>query len=789
MKKILSVITAFIMLAGILTLPVSATPTAAILRARDARLENSVVVALDANLALVNGGVVRIDENRTVAPIIDSADRTQVPLRFISEAFNVEVVWDSSARTAYIIDGDTQISFRDGEIHYGRLFVPISEIAEALQMNVFFDRGLIIISPHTFDAVADRAILDAVSDMIGVLPTVGNAENFESILDELFAQSQTWDCCCFWGFSDWDDWDWDESDIEMDAAEAVMPRPMPAPAAEVAIADAAVPAAPAAPASPGAEPAEMPARGAGSADFSETNVQVQGVDESDVVKTDGEFIYYLRSNGELVISRAYPVYNMEVLQRLQIRGFSPREMYVDGDDLVLIGSSSGVTEIYIYSIADVLRNGRNAVPRIITIEGNYLSSRKIGPNVYVTANLPIRRGRGDWSRVVPDEATPFYSDRVGTTEVPQSYLSLNQIRKFPDPKDTNYLIVAAFNIRRPEQRVNVSAYIGAGEKIFMSHNNLYVARWNRGYVRGFHGTDGGGQYTVIYRFGLGEGRLTFSGSGKVDGTVLNQWSMDEHNGYFRIATTRNWYNFVFVLNEDLEIVGEIRDIAPTERIYSARFMGDTLYMVTFFIVDPFFVIDLSDPYNPRVLGELKIPGYSDYLHPFGENLILGIGKDTIERGGIAWEQGLRMTMFDVSDFYNPVDLFYIIVGGRGSTSEALRNPRAFLINPDRNLIAFPATIHGYNDSPTQQGPREFQGGLIFGADFGSNEFYLRGTITHQAERTVTGVLGNDVTSHSITNARALNRMLYIGDFLYGMSDFGISAHEMRNIEEINRLEY
>jgi hypothetical protein len=262
--------------------------------------------------------------------------------------------------------------------------------------------------------------------------------------------------------------------------------------------------------------------------------------------------------------------------------------------------------------------------------------------------------------------------------------------------------------------------------------------------------------------------------------------MDEFNGYFRIATTRNWLNFVFVLNEDMEVVGEIRDIAPTERIYSARFMGDTLFMVTFFIIDPFFVIDLSDPYNPQILGELKIPGYSDYLHPFGENLILGIGKDAVEHNGMAWEQGIRMTMFDVSDFYNPVDLFYITIGGRGTTSEALRNHRAFLFCLQRNIIAFPATVHGYNEHPTRQGLREFQGGLIFGIDLERGEFVLRGTITHQDE--TTDALGRIVISPTISPGRAINRMLYIGEFIYGMSDFGISAHDL-DIREINRLEY
>jgi uncharacterized secreted protein with C-terminal beta-propeller domain len=765
------------------------------------RLKNAVIVSLDANSAFVDGKLVRVDENRRVAPYIDSADRTNVPLRFISEAFaGVSVEWNDATRTAIITDGGTKISLREGgnamtverggsreeivlesrvERHYNRLFVPLRAIAEALRKEIFFDRGLIIISEtkNLFDAQKDNEILDAICDLLGVLPTVGNAENFGRILSEInSAQTPSW-----YHQNMWEDVDEETTSDTFDMPTA---RPTPQASPMPRATESSVAGAP----SMGnfdvsAAPSEMPALGAGSADFSETNVQVAGVDEADVVKTDGELIYYLRSN-ELVISRAYPAKNMEVLRKMQIRDFSPKEMYVDGNKLILLGQQSAFmsrTRIYIYEIDAVLKNGSNATPRVITLDGDYLSSRKIGENIYVTANSIIRRGGRDIP--VP---LPFYSDAIGLENEDIKHLSYNQIRCFPEPRGDSYLIVAAFNINRPEQRVNISAYIGAGDNIYMSHENMFVAQYNRGYHRGFHGTDGGGRYTKIYKFGLGDGRLTFSGQGQVDGTILNQWSMDEHRNYFRIATTRDWRNNVFVLNEDLKVVGEIRDIAPTERIYSTRFMGDTLYMVTFRMIDPFFVIDLSNPYSPKLLGELKIPGYSDYLHPFGENLILGIGKDSVEYRGNAWEQGLRMTLFDVSDFYNPVDLFYITIGGRGTDSEALKNPRAFLICTERNIIAFPATVHGENANPTSSGAREFQGGLIFGADLKNGEFVLKGTITHQEERT--DALGRTILSQSINQNRAIRRMLYIGEFIYGLSNFGISAHDF-NILEVNRIEY
>jgi len=756
----------------------------------DARLSNAVVVALDANLALVNGRLTNVDENRGVAPYIDSADRTKVPLRFITEAFGVTVTWDNNSQTATIwnslvdirlVEGANSMTVNgeivtlDSEIrsHHYRLFVPLRAIAEALQKEVFFDRGLIIISniANLFDADTDREILDEISDILGVIPTVGNIENFERILEEIAEASTQQHRGSGWDIA------WENDDMFFGE---VMPMPLPAIAPPTtgampggggggALFDmAASESAPTLSA-----PQAMPELGAGSDDFSGTNVQVEGVDEADVVKTDGELIYYLRSNGELVISRAFPYANMEVLQRLRISGFSPREMYVDGDDLVLIGFGGGATQIYVYSIMDVLVNANNAIPRIITVEGEYLSSRKIGGNVYVTTNKHIWNWHG-----MPTPELPFYSDRVGIATVEPTHLNFNQIRCFPNPQSMSYLIVAAFNIHRPDQPVNVSAYIGAGEDIYMSRENMFVARGQRDFRRGFGTMDGGGEYTVIYRFGLGDGRLTFSGSGRVEGTILNQWAMDEFRGYFRIATTRDWVNFVFVLNGDLEVVGEIRDIAPTERIYSARFMGEKLYMVTFFIVDPFFVICLADPYNPEVLGELKIPGYSDYLHPFDDNLIIGFGQDTIESGNVAFDQGMKMSMFDVSDVNDPIELFTISIGGRGTTSELLRNHRALLFCRERNIIAFPATVFSPNDdtNPWSSGQFEFQGGLVYSVDLEANAFVLRGVIKH----------GEGNRWNSATDVR---RMLYIGDIIYGMSDFGITAHNLTDISEINRIVY
>jgi uncharacterized secreted protein with C-terminal beta-propeller domain len=187
--------------------------------------------------------------------------------------------------------------------------------------------------------------------------------------------------------------------------------------------------------------------------------------------------------------------------------------------------------------------------------------------------------------------------------------------------------------------------------------------------------------------------------------------MDEHNGFFRIATTsgNNWgegsqtSNNIYILDETLNQVSKIENIAPGESIYAARFLGDRAYLVTFVQVDPLFTVDLSDPYNPRILGELKIPGYSEYLHPYDETHIIGIGKevdpsidaDKVHTPGAIYYTailGLKIALFDVSDIENPIEEAKIVIGDRGTDSPALYDHKAFLFDREKNSLSSPSAF-------------------------------------------------------------------------------------------------
>jgi uncharacterized secreted protein with C-terminal beta-propeller domain len=307
------------------------------------------------------------------------------------------------------------------------------------------------------------------------------------------------------------------------------------------------------------------------------------------------------------------------------------------------------------------------------------------------------------------------------------------------------------------------------------------------------------QKTIIHRVYVKDGWIRYEASGAVPGYVLNRFSMDEYRDHFRIATTsgqRWWWgntenglsNNVFVCDMDLNIVGSVRNIAPGESIYSARFMGRRGYLVTFKKVDPFFVIDLSNPQAPRILGELKIPGYSNYLHPYDDEHVIGLGKDAVDMGDFAWYQGVKLSLFDVTDVTNPKEKAQYIMGDRGSESLALTDPHAFLFAKSKNLLVIPVVVKEIDDSKYPEGapPQTFGeykwcGAYVFSVD-SENGFQLQGGISH-----VDGEDPGEKNYWYVPYNQRVKRSFYIEDVLYTVSDNLIKANALDDLAEINSI--
>ena len=308
--------------------------------------------------------------------------------------------------------------------------------------------------------------------------------------------------------------------------------------------------------------------------------------------------------------------------------------------------------------------------------------------------------------------------------------------------------------------------------------------------------------TVIQKFAINNGTVSYVTKGEVPGYLLNQYSMDEFGKRFRVATTSEYFtskgittgNNVYVLDESLNILGSVEKVAPEESIYSARFMGDKLYLVTYQRIDPFFVIDLSTD-SPKVLGALKIPGYSSYLHPYDDTHIIGIGKETKQNqyGGLE-PVGVKISLFDVSNVTNPVAIDNYTIGGPGTDSEILNDPKALLFDKEKNILSIPIFQQYYGiplpmaESSSGSGgagssadimpprpipPNNWKGFYVFGVD-PAKGFSLKGIVEHY-----------NGTNYDYSYG---SRSFYIDNSLYTVTSGQMKINDIDNIKhEINDI--
>ncbi len=316
--------------------------------------------------------------------------------------------------------------------------------------------------------------------------------------------------------------------------------------------------------------------------------------------------------------------------------------------------------------------------------------------------------------------------------------------------------------------------------------------------------------TIIHKISIDKDEIKYVAKGSVPGRLLNQFSMDQNGDKFRIATTTEHYtrhqgiiraNAVYVLDEQMNILGGLDNIAPDESIYSARFIGDRLYMVTFQQIDPFFVIDLSED-TPEILGELKIPGFSNYLHPYDKDHIIGIGRDTKETGNGRVEQlGVKIALFNVANVNNPIVIDNVIIGDRYTHSNALDSHKAFFFDVMNRVLSVPISwnaksLNEISDSRLNllvssntavqdtENLNEISDSKVMVRDYGRwsgfyvfdldslDGFSLKGTVTHSAD-----------SYYGMQKARTF----HIGKVLYTVSDEYLKMNTFDNIREINSI--
>ena len=406
--------------------------------------------------------------------------------------------------------------------------------------------------------------------------------------------------------------------------------------------------------------------------------------------------------------------------------------------------------------------------RRVMVEGNYISSRMIENNVYFVANKYIYSSsilRNQLEDLDENEYKPVYQDTAVSQD--EKCINYDSIYCLDGTQDASYLMLAGLNIDSDEE-LNIRTFLGAGQYIYASEKNMYIAINKTIYGEGYELIGG---TTHILKFRLENGKFTFKAEADVDGQVNNQFSMDEDGETFRIATTTGniWVdkttaNSLYILNDKLEEVGKITEFAKEEKIYSVRYVGDKAYVVTFKQTDPLFVIDLSVPSNPQILGELKIPGYSTYLHPYDETHLIGFGYDTKEEGARVTTNGLKMAMFDISDLNDPRELFKIAIGNDKYTySELLYNHKALLFSKEKNIIAFP--LHSWDGRKTNSRAAIYEIDLEKG-------FTLKGEIAN-----VTGQYDENV-----------KRIVFVNNTYFTLSNSLVKVADTETLEVMKEIE-
>ncbi|MDR0569670.1 MAG: beta-propeller domain-containing protein [Clostridiales Family XIII bacterium] len=502
-------------------------------------------------------------------------------------------------------------------------------------------------------------------------------------------------------------------------------------------------------------------------DYSRTNVQVEGVDEGDIVKTDGKYIYSLKGSRVFIYKAGGdPTSPFSRLGSIDLEN-TGTELYLsegrlavagfraEGGGIKLPGGSLPVVggllrsvmpyqpyrEYATLAVYDVTDRANPKLRQSFEMEGRLAATRLVGDALYFVVNKNAYYADGV-------EITPYYRDsELDYTARP---LPATEVAYFPDGGGYNgFMMVGAMDLREPKE-VAFETFLNDGAIFYMNVGNLYVARPNYW---------GNGGKTDIYRFEVGAGAVRYAANGSVPGTPLNQYSMDEHNGYFRVAVTDWDGNRIHVLDADLNQVGATPNLAEGESIQSARFMGDMAYMVTYLQTDPLYAVDLTNPKAPAVLGELKIPGFSTYLHPVGGDRLVGFGRHTAEifyrdeKGdeiptGSVHDLGQKISLFDVSDPRNLKESDVMLLG-QDAWSEAFTNPKALMVSPDRKLFGFLMWDYGSIDGETQ------------------------------AQIRLVGVDGDKLTAwaaYSYDDVYENGRLLCIGNLLYAVSGENVKVY-------------
>lgn len=560
-----------------------------------------------------------------------------------------------------------------------------------------------------------------------------------------------------------------------------------------------------------------------SKDYSTTNIQVENVDEADITKTDGDYIYSISDNNVIITNVMNP---QEIKIEATIKsnnGSIPEDLILYKNKLIVISTKNSNSSSYTYYRYN---NDNNTIVKIYNIETKskptlvksyelyepYYTSRCINNELYVIASGDLRKEN---DKIVRD-----YKEDNNKQEI-----ELENIKYLKDVKTRKQTIISVVDLENVKNNIKISSYLIDISNAYVSENSIYLLdqkyEYNNGVppiskLFGLKGIIGvltydddynysSGYKTEIYKFDISrDGNVSYNTKNKIEGKTINQYSLDEHNGKLRMALYDYKGARVAIFDEKLKQIGISDYVAKGETMYSSRFMGDKAYLVTYRTMDPLFVIDLSDETKPKILGELHIPGYSTYLHPYDENHLIGIGMETEEvvnknsSGRVTSTTsriiGMKMALFDVTDVNDPIQISQTVIGDRRTTSAILTNPKALLFSKERQLIAIPVNNYSEDFAINSSGDsysslvnsytnynksHVAEGYFVYNINL-QDGFKLKGIITHETPQK------NNNNYYYYNNSKLL-RGLYIDDNLYTVSETAVKVNKLDTLELVDEL--
>ena len=529
-------------------------------------------------------------------------------------------------------------------------------------------------------------------------------------------------------------------------------------------------------------------------DYSKTNIQTEGVDEADIVKTDGKYIYYVRDNSVSIVDAN--VSNLKKVSEIKNESYEKNiiDIYVDNKMLTVIsngykkrdrGTTRSVTTVETYDLSDI-KNPK--LSKTNQISGTYIESRKKENRIYAVTSYFFdidysyeKRKMGSYDYNYPRDM------RIDSTGI-----DLSKVMYLPFTPSTELTNISSISVIGEGATDNL-IYMGDSGDLYMSNDNIYLADVKYGFFM-----KNEGEKTEIKKFAIENGKFRYVGKNEIEGSVINQFSMNEENGVFFVAHTKNTFrrdekreNIITSFDKNMKKISSLGGLAPSEKIYSTRFMQGKAYMVTFKDVDPLFVIDIKNPNKMKVLGYLKIPGYSNYLHPYKTGYLIGFGHNTRQNQyGNTVNDGYKISLFDVRDFANPKEVDVLNIGGKGSSSYIDTDHKALMFDNKRDIFAIPvyATKLTRMVSQGRQYDRwvgEFDGAFVIKVS--EKGFDTKGKITHYTEKEIVEMKKSYY--YDFDYNKKIQRCIQIGDNLYTLSKNMVKVNNINTLEEIKSLKF